>query len=171
MRALQTVCLLILVTTACNKSTSAEDDWTYIMSVAPWIRTLVEHCDAYKATKKHSEKTDLFNQAINTLTTVSVKDVKGEIENVMPIGSPDDPDQYALLVTVRDRVTFISQTKERSIPRSSDVYLAAAKVKSGQCVIFSGEKIASAGSYELGKLCDTRYFMKFTALAPCPKSN
>ncbi|MEE8410511.1 MAG: hypothetical protein V3T05_12970 [Myxococcota bacterium] len=167
MRTIRWMSLLAIAAAGCTKSTSAEDDWTYILSVAPWIRTMVDHCDAYKSTKNRAEKIDLFNQAINSLTTVTVKNTQGEVVELMPIGSPDDPDQYALIVKVRDRVNFMSQSKERSIPRGGDIYLAASKLKADQCVIFSGEKIAAAGSYELGKLCDTRYYMNFTALAPC----
>jgi hypothetical protein len=77
------------------------------------------------------------------------------------------PDQYSLQVNVGGKVLFASQSGKRPIKRSGKAFKQVSTLKEGQCVVFSARDLEPLATFEGGKVCNFRYYAKFTNVSPC----
>ena len=81
--------------------------------------------------------------------------------------SADDPTEYALVVKVRNQVSFTTQSGKRPIAKGTPPFESVSGMEKGDCVVISGVEVEPAGQFALAKLCDPRFFLKFTAIDAC----
>jgi len=154
----------LLTALGCNRA-SEEEVLRDLVTQAPWLMQLLQHCEAYKQSSADAARNDLANDAMRLLRTAEVREMRGEVEKLLP----DGPDSYALQVVVRDRLRFASQAQKHPIVRGDGLFETVAQLREGDCVVFSATKIEPVATFQQAKICDTRYYADFAGVHACPK--
>jgi hypothetical protein len=165
MRSLM-LAVVITAVIGCEKK-STEEEWGEVIAALPWMMDVLNYCENYKAVKAQADKNDLTTMAASHVKNSEAKGVRGEIEKLLlPTG--ERPDELSLQILVGNRVRFATQSHERPIKKGDKVFEQVSAMKSGQCVIVSAHDFLPIATFQQGKVCDPRYYARFSDIQPCP---
>lgn len=153
---------------ACTPAKSEEEQLTELVTAVPWMLEVMQLCQGYDGSSQDAKKNDISSVGLNLIRGSTVSGVRGTVARVLPVGEQNPPAEYSLAVVVGDKVEFASQRQKRPIAEASPVFAEVAKLSKGDCVVFSANELDPIADHQRGKICDYRYYARFTELAPCP---
>jgi len=162
---------LAWLTLACTPSLSQEEQVKRVVAEVPWILEVMQSCEAYKKTKADAARTDIARETLNLIHRAKVDKATGKVAKLVAVGgSPGgaaDP-ELSLQIDLGAKVVFSSQSGKRPIKKGGALYDVAGTLREGQCVTFAATDIEPIASYQVGQLCEYRYYAKLASLTPCP---
>jgi hypothetical protein len=129
----------------------------------PFISEVKANCDKYKSAPNDIKKSAIFTANEETLSTVSLKDVRGVLKSMR---TTQGGGELSIRIDVGE-VEFKTESLFAAIKKGTPVYDAVTDMTVDQCVVFSAEGLKASSVVEKSKVCDTEYFAKFTSVKPC----
>jgi hypothetical protein len=133
-------------------------------AAVPWVASVQQNCEAYKAAPNEIKKSDVFRANDEVLSAASLNQVRGKLTRMRTNQGGSELD---LTIEVGG-VEFKTESLLEAIKRGTPVYEAASAMQEGQCVTFTADKVRSSSLVEQSKVCDLEYFANFTRLSNCP---
>ena len=166
MRSLM-LAVVIVAVTGCEKK-STEEEWGEVIAALPWMMDVLNYCENYKAVKgRQADKNDLTTMAASHVKNSEAKAVRGVIEKLL-LPTPENPGELSVQILIGNRVRFASQSGERPVKNGDAVFEQLSGMKTGQCVIVSANDFVPIATFQQGKVCDPRYYARFTEIQSCP---
>jgi len=165
MRSLMLAVLIVAIASCEKKST--EEEWGEVIAVLPWMMDVLHYCENYKDVDAQADKNDLTTMAASHVKNSEAKAVRGTIEKLL-LPTEERPDELSLQILIGNRVRLATQSKERPIKKGDKVFEQVMAMKTDQCVIVSASDFVPIATFQQGKVCDPRYYARFSNIQACP---
>jgi hypothetical protein len=109
------------------------------------------------------KKSAIFGDNKALLAGTNVVSVRGKLRGLQ---TNQGGSELKLTIQV-GHVEFTTESLLSPVKKGSAVYTAASEMRTGQCVVFSADRLRPSSMSERSQVCDTDYFASFTSLASC----